>query len=106
MKTIVLNIKWVKNTIKQLHTTHTFEMTENLTVLQLRKNTAEFISSQTSREVGVEEVKMEVIGADNRKIVLEDFYCGAQFSVEGYFFQSSHFKNNSSIECLIVDVFC
>ena len=104
MKTIVLNIKWVKNTNKQLHTKHTFEMTENLTVLQLRKNTAEYIGSRLSREVGLDEVKIETTGADNRKIVLEDFYYGAQFSVEGYFYQSSHFKNNRSIDCLIVDV--
>ena len=53
IKTIVLNIKWIKNNIEQLHTKHTFEMTENLTVLLLRKNTAEFISSKLCREVSL-----------------------------------------------------
>ena len=65
-------------------------MTENLTVLLLRKNTAEFISSKLCREVSLEEVKMEVVGAGNKTITLKDFYCGAHFSVEGYFFQSRY----------------
>jgi len=104
MKKIVLNIKWVKNKIDQVHTKTVFEMTKNLTVLQLRKNTADFISSQLNRIVTLEEVTMEIVGVDNKKIILEDFYCGAQFSVEGYYFQSIDYRNNHLTDCFIVNV--